>query len=210
MADPELLVTAEPMFPDAQYRYSLRPLYERQLPQLLDWRAKVRETLRTTHLLSWEEHYAWYKTLHAPGSTTKYWEVVRTVIPPTGKKSVEEWSTLLVVAFVGLSHIDWPNRRAEINLIVDPEKPRSGIGTEAVRLVLQEAFQYMNLLTVWGECYTENRTAAAFWEEIAEQYQGQTVSLAHTHLRSGTLLHSLYFTIARPTGKDSRDEHAHA
>ena len=45
--------------------YTLRPLEEKDLPIILEWRnsEKVHSKMLTDHKITWEEHYSWYQRM---------------------------------------------------------------------------------------------------------------------------------------------------
>ena len=98
-----------------------------------------------------------------------------------------------LVAFGGLTDIQWENRMAEISLIVDPDLVKSGIGSDAVDMLLEEAFNKMNLKTVFGECYKSN-SAVDFWFRLTEKYEGYTTILPNRKYWNGEFYDSLYFS----------------
>ena len=98
-----------------------------------------------------------------------------------------------LVAFGGLTYIQWENRLAEISLIVDPDLQKSGFGSDAVDMLLEEAFNKMNLKTVFGECYKSN-SAVDFWFRLAEKYEGYTTLLKNRKYWNGEFYDSLYFS----------------
>lgn len=113
------------------------------------WRQadEVRPGLRTTHLRTQFEQRRFYElTVSNPSSGHRYWSVY----------AGEE-----LVAFTGLTNLDWEAGHAEISLLVGPNA-LSGTGGTVVGLVLREAFERMRLLHVFGECYAHN-PAWGFW-----------------------------------------------
>ena len=101
-----------------------------------------------------------------------------------------------LVAFGGLTYIQWENRIAEISLIVDPDLVRQGIGSDCVDMLLDEAFNKLNLKTVFGECYKCN-SAADFWFRLTEKYDGYKTVLPNRKYLDGDYFDSLYFSIDR-------------
>jgi RimJ/RimL family protein N-acetyltransferase len=99
-----------------------------------------------------------------------------------------------LVAFGGLTDIQWENRMAEISLIVDPDCQRSGFGSEAVDMILDEAFNKLNLNTVFGECYKCN-PAVDFWFRLVQKYEGHTSILPNRKFWNGEYHDSLHFSI---------------
>ena len=99
-----------------------------------------------------------------------------------------------VVAFGGLTYIQWENRIAEISLIVDPDLVKQGIGSDAVDMLLDEAFNKLNLKTVFGECYKCN-SAHEFWFRLTEKYEGYNTILKNRKFWNGLYYDSIYFSI---------------
>ena len=103
-----------------------------------------------------------------------------------------------LVAFGGLTHIQWENRIAEISLIVDPDQQKSGFGSDAADMLLDEAFNKLNLKTVFGECYKSN-PAVDFWFRLTEKYEGYKTILPNRKYWNGEYYDSLWFSIDAET-----------
>jgi hypothetical protein len=142
------------------------------------WRNESLETLRTPFPLTVEQQKAFYQSLQERNSPHRYWQL----------------SEDYIVGVVGLTNIDYINGHAEISLIISPNKRGRGIGKEAVRLVLDQAFNYMRLMTVYGEVYKCNR-GIEFWEKVISLYRGYTTMLPDRKLWKGMYYGSLYFSI---------------
>lgn len=155
--------------------------------QVLDWRhqADTRPGLRTALLLTREMQQEFYEQVVCDrASPHRYW-------------ALRDETDL--VGMVGLTHIQWENGLAEISLLVDPGFQGKGVGREAVRLVLQEAFRQMRLKTVVGECYQLNDRAVEFWRKITEAHDGTWTTLPRRKWWDGRLWDSLYFSIPQPS-----------
>jgi len=94
----------------------------------------------------------------------------------------------------GITNIHWENRIGEISLLIRKNREKEGLGSEAVRLLLFEAFGNMGLKTVFGECYMCNE-AWKFWKKIKTKYDGQETILPNRKLWKGRFYDSLYFSI---------------
>ena len=84
-------------------------------------------------------------------------------------------------------------------MIINPEMRNDGLGEKAVDLLLDQAFNYLNLQTVFGECYWPNN-ALRFWTKITDKYSGKDKMTKHVVLPSrkywnGVYYPSLYFSI---------------
>lgn len=149
--------------------------------QVRIWRNEWLESTRTPYMLTKEMQEDFYNNVICNrNSTTKYWVVF------------DDSDDLL--GATGLVPIQWENRIAEIALVVNPEKLGKGYGAKIVELVLDKAFNYLNLKTVFGECYFCNK-ALAFWKDITAKYNGTMTILPNRKFWNGKYYDSLYFSI---------------
>ena len=147
---------------------------------VVEWRNKHREGLRTPGFTTDEQQAAFYRDVICnPTSPHRYWCVL-------GRGGQFQ-------AMVGLTYISWENGSAEISLITDG---RGGVGQKAVRLVLEEAFYRMRLLTVYGEVYHAN-PAKEFWDKMVAGFHGAAVILPRRKFWDGHLHDSTYFYFKR-------------
>ena len=193
----------------------LEPLTLDQCQQVRLWRNDCLETLRTPYPLTEEQQEAFYRDVVCNrNSPHRYFAIVREVSKEdyikSGRKDVK-WADIVDFAFIGMggiTNIDWINRIGEISLIIDPERRSKfrgegrgedkGKGTEAVVLLLDQAFNYLNLQTVYGECYRCN-PAWEFWQKVTEKYCGSAktgyLDLPNRKYWQGEYYDSLYFSI---------------
>lgn len=145
------------------------------------WRNDARETLRTTGLCTIDIQEKFIENLDP--KVHRYFSFV-------------DGGDL--IAFGGLADIQWENRIAEVSLIVDPDMQRSGFGSDAVDMLLDEAFNKLNLKTVFGECYKSN-SAVDFWFRLTEKYEGYKTILPNRKYWNGEYYDALYFSIDAET-----------
>lgn len=150
-----------------------------------EWRNDYRQSLRTTIMLTYEQQEEFFKKLQDRNSEDRYWEV------HDDNTSLGMWP---MIAMAGLTDIDWTNRLAEISLFVSPTERRKGLGKECVRLILEEAFDHMNLHQVLGECFRCN-PCCGFWEKEVKAYGGSGTELPHRKWWNGKYWDSYYFSI---------------
>jgi len=100
-----------------------------------------------------------------------------------------------LIGMGGLTNISWENGSTEISLIIAPSDRSRGYGTEAVKLLLAEAFGRLRLATVYGECYLTNPQAAFFWKRLTEALHGTHTVLPRRKWWDGKLWDALYFSI---------------
>lgn len=159
-------------------KLSLEPLTEYGAELARQWRNAALETLRTPFPLTAEQQKAFYQSLQDRNSPHRYWQMGGDYI----------------IGVVGLTNIDYINGHAEISLIISPNERGKGIGKEAVRLVLDQAFNHMRLMTVYGEVYKCN-PGVAFWEKVISHYNAYTTTLPDRKYWNGVHHGSIYFSI---------------
>jgi RimJ/RimL family protein N-acetyltransferase len=155
----------------------LDSLLVRDCGEIAAWRNEARETLRTPGFTSITKQYDWQQQLDK--TNHKYF-------------AFRHESNLLAVG--GLTDVEWENGLAEISLIVNPENRADGVGSDCVDMLLDEAFNKMNLQTVTGECY-ECNPGIKFWYRVIEKYNGYKTILRNRKFWNGKYYDSLYFSI---------------
>ncbi|MDD5220903.1 MAG: GNAT family N-acetyltransferase, partial [Candidatus Bipolaricaulis sp.] len=151
----------------------LKELSLQDCEQARIWRNECLESLRTPFPLTKEMQEQFYKDVVCNrGSHARYWGIWETEkatlkIPleggylgtPVDSSTLlpESYDAHIFIGMVGLENIEWENRRAEISIIINPEYKGKGYGTEAVGLLLEQGFMYLNLENIWGECYKSNK-----------------------------------------------------
>jgi len=146
------------------------------------WRNKTPNVWRTPYLLTDEMQADFYHDIVCNRNDNSRWW------------SVYTQDTLM--AFAGLTDIEWENGLAQISLVVMPEVGTSGYGKQVVEMVLDEAFGNMGLKTVYGECYMCN-PAVEFWKKITEEHGGYHTAIPRRKLWRGKLYGALHFSIWR-------------
>jgi GNAT superfamily N-acetyltransferase len=163
---------------------NLRPLSLDDMEPIRIWRHGARETLRTPYMLTREQQEAWYRDVICDRrGATRYWGLWDV----DGK----------LVGYGGIENIEWENRRGEISLLISPDARGLGYGREAVRLFLSQAFDYLNLETVWGEVYTCGHVE--FWRRMVETLGGESVLVPRKKFWNGVYYGAVVFTFARPS-----------
>ena len=170
----------------------LETLTQEQVLLVAKWRNNEMEVCRTPFMLTEEIQEDFYKDIVSNReSNHRYWAVVRTIedeikgiVPESG-----------FIGMGGITYIQWENRIGEITLIIDPKGRGSGEGEKAVDLLLDQAFNYLNLQTVFGEVYYCNETGYNFWWKIADKYKSPCADLYHRKYWKGQYYNSMYFSI---------------
>ena len=140
----------------------LEPLTLEQCQIVRTWRNNEMEVWRTPFMLT-ESMQAefYYERVSNRHSDHRYWAIISTSVAPD--------FTEKFIGMGGITYIQWENRIGEITLIIDPEKRKDGLGEKAVILLLNQAFNHLNLQTVIGECYFCN-SAWEFWQKLTNKY----------------------------------------
>ncbi len=159
------------------------------------WRNNHMETLRTPIMLNSIMQNDFYENVICNRkSEHRYWALKETRKELKEKSSLT-WDEEVLVGVGGLTNISWENRNAEISLIIDDKYHRQGLGEKAVELLLDQAFNYMNLENVYGEVYTCNETGLLFWREIVKEYSAYMVYLDARKYWQGEYWKSMWFNI---------------
>lgn len=172
------------------------------------WRNAIHDLgmLRTTRRLTEQEQMTFFdEVVTNPRSPHRYFAVrlkcdYPTNVPVLGKLPATVCFTQFV-GMVGLTNIDADNGAAEISLIVSPNHRRQGIGARAVDLVLEEAFDRMRLLTVYGEVYHCNEPGVTFWAQVIEKHKAIGSILPRRKFWNGRLYSATYFAIPAPEAR---------
>lgn len=164
----------------------LQPITRQGCQIVRNWRNEFRVSLRTTIMLTREQQDAFYDRLQDRNCEDRYWEVWD--VWDQGRPLPQ------MMAMAGLTDIDWVNRLAEISLFVSPNQRQKGVGTEALRLTLEEAFDHMNLHQVLGECFYCN-PCCGFWKREVRRYYGDERELPDRKWWDGEWWSSYYFSI---------------
>ena len=147
------------------------------------WRNQTLQAWRTPYLLTEEMQADFYRDVVCDRNANSRWWGVH-----------DKHNAL--IGFTGLTDIEQENGLAQISLIIRPDCRGQGMGGEAVRLVLGEAFGNMGLKTVYGECYMCN-PAVGFCKKITDEHRGYYTAIPRRKLWRGKLYGALHFSIWR-------------
>ncbi len=176
----------------------LRALSKTDMEQIRLWRNSALETLRTPYELTAEMQEDYYRTVICDRrSTTRYWGV--RIIRPASELGYDENADTLI-GYGGIENIEWENSTGEISLLVGPYYRKKGYGREAAKMILDRAFNQLNLHTVHGECYI--CAPWEFWQKLVGVWPGRTGAaiLSCRKYWNGKYYDSYYFTFWRPDG----------
>lgn len=160
------------------------------------WRnAGLQHTLRTPYLLTAEQQMEWYKNeICNRESHTRYW-AIRIDMEVKGYEAQPPTIPVLL-GYGGIERIEWENSRGEISLLIRPDQQRQGHGSWAAGEFLRRAFEYLNLNSVYGECYTCS-PAIPFWEKMVDGWNGTKTVHPDAKYHDGLYYPSMFFTFER-------------
>lgn len=157
----------------------IRPINRKDLPFIVKERSMVMETLRTPFMLNNDQQIEYYeRVLCDRNSDTRYW-----IFQENNK----------AVGYGGIENIQWENSIAEISLLIFNQYQKKGYGKRAVDTILDQAFNYIGLENVFGECYYCGNVG--FWDKIIEKKNGYKTILPNRKYYNGQYYSSLYFNI---------------
>ena len=162
----------------------LEAITQSQCEQVRLWRNAEMECWRTPFMLTEDMQYDFYKRCSDRNSPHRYFAIM-----------IEHGNGYKFIGMGGTTYIQWENRIGEITLIIDPQVRKDGLGEQAVDLLLDQAFNYLNLNTVFGECYICNELAMTFWDTISRKYGYAPILLPNRKFWKGNYHPSLYFSI---------------
>ena len=137
--------------------FRLRPVADEDLPLILEWRNRpdIREKMYTTHLISQEEHEAYFERVKTDPSKA-YFICEDEAGEPLG-----------VVNFVD---IDARNRSAFWGFYAGVT--RRGVGSQMEYLALEHAFESLGLHKLNGEVLASNRPVVEFHQKFGFKIEG--------------------------------------
>lgn len=182
---------------------TLKPINKDNLQLILDERHRVSETLRTNKMLTIDEQLAWYeKEIANRDSRTRYWEFWIDI------ESGDHYGTIpltrqVLIGYGGIENISWENSTGEVSLLIFSAYRGKGYGKQCVKVILDQAFNALNLHSVFGECYKCGNWQ--FWEKVLHlsdmlydlNAMVETVDLPNRKYWNGKHYGSYYFNVER-------------
>ena len=159
---------------------TLEPLTFNTLIWIADERNKDLAPFRTSRYLTEADQENYFKRL-ATDNTIRMWAI-----------TVDDQN----IGYGGFENIDWQNRTAEISLFIAEEYRGQGNGSQSVDMLLDQAFDYMGLQTVWGEVYDTTKSSR-FWQTIVGDYNGESHRFSDRKFWNGAWHSSTMFNITR-------------
>ena len=155
------------------------------------WRNEDISWLRTPFKLTKEQQEKWYyDKICDRKSDVRFWGIEeQEIIHNEIDSVVKPWE---LIGYGGIENIQWENSIGEISLLISPKHRNKGKGKTAAIKIIREAFDNINLHTVFAECYETNKSIK-FWDDI---FRGcyQTV-LPCKKYSNGIYYNSIYYSM---------------
>ena len=165
---------------------TLEALRREDMPQLLTWRNASPEAWRDPRPTTITQQYEWFDGPVSHNPNGRYWG------------AYEEG---FFVGQAEVTSIIWDSRIGEIGIIADPDFRGHGLGKQILAATLQQAFNTLNLKTVWGECY-ECNDACNFWLKYIKEWSAYSTILKNRKYWNGKFYDSIYFSWDRDATQD--------
>jgi len=141
-------------------KVTFRAIERDDLSRLRDWRnsPEIRARTREFRLLSMMDQERWFEGLHNDRHTIMF-----AVLNGEGS----------LIGVVGLTYIDWKNRRAEVSIYVGEEGAQGkGYGYDALRTLLAYGFHTVNLHKLYAEIFAFNEPSIRLFEKAGFKRDG--------------------------------------
>ena len=163
-------------------RIRLRAIERSDIPTFVRWfnDAEVRHYLEMLMPMSQAQEERWFEAYLDRGDSHIF--------------GIETLDGLLI-GNVGLSEIDWQNRRAALGIVIGERKYwDNGYGTEAIMTLLRFVFENMNLHRVTLRVFEYNQRAVRCYEKCGFKLEGR---LRQAHFHAGEYHDELVMGILR-------------
>jgi len=158
----------------------LKALSINYLEQVRLWRNEQQLALRTPFLLTAEQQEGFYwDVICNRQANARYWGI---------HDDINNF-----IGMCGLEDIQWENRLAEISLLLDQLRTLNKYGADALSLLLEQGFMYLNLENITAEIYKCN-PGFQFWMGQAAKHMAKLAILPNRKYYAGQYYDSLYIT----------------
>ena len=156
---------------------SLRPVEREDLPLLAEWRndPEIRQRTREFRPLNMADQERWWPTVSQP-ATRNLMFVVEAVWDEYAPQPDSQWAkqpAQHTIGVVGLCHIDWRDRTAEISFYVGEEGARGkGYAKRALVLLHDYGFNELGLERIWAEAFKFNEPSIKLLTKLGYVIEG--------------------------------------
>jgi RimJ/RimL family protein N-acetyltransferase len=144
----------------------LRAVERADLPQLLEWRnaPQLRRYFRERYELGMGDQLAWFERVSAPGVRARDAVMFAIVRLPEGE----------LVGACGLCYLDWISATAELSIYIGAGLAyvEDALAPDACGILIDYAFDELNLRRLWVEVFAFDRAKAALLESLGFALEG--------------------------------------
>lgn len=180
----------------------LKTLSLSDVEQVRLWRNEQNYLLRTPFLLTAGQQAQFYSDVVCNRqANARFWGIWCEISEKTNLYTDEslkpymiiesDVKNLKLIGMCGLENVQWENRLAEISLLLNPELSMEEYGSEALGLVLEQAFHFLNLENVFTEVYNCS-SYIPFWLGMMKKYAADHVILPDRKFYNGDYHDSHY------------------
>lgn len=139
--------------------WRLRLVEEGDLSTLFAWRnmERIRKAMYTSHAISWEEHYAWFKRSKEEHYANRHYIFLHNTTP------------LGVINFTDITKV---HKRLTWGFYIGEEGAPKGAGVIMGILALDKAFNELEMHKVCGEVLMGNKRSAVYHEKMGFVHEG--------------------------------------
>ncbi|WP_322506809.1 GNAT family protein [Anaerolinea sp.] len=167
-------------------RLRLRPIQRSDLPFFVEWLndPEVRQFITATIPLSLEEEEQWYEQMLKQPKPERPFAI-----------EVREEGEWQLIGNITLFDLSWVNRSAEVGILIgDKRFWNRGYGREAMRLMVQHAFETLNLNRVYLRVDVENIRGIKSYEQAGFVKEG---ILRQANYRNGKYSDMMVMSVLR-------------
>lgn len=167
-------------------RLRLRPIQRSDLPFFVEWLndPEVRQFITVTIPLSLEEEEQWYEQMLKQPKPERPFAI-----------EVREEGEWRLIGNITLFDLSWVNRSAEVGILIgDKRFWNRGYGREAMRLMVQHAFETLNLNRVYLRVDVENIRGIKSYEQAGFVKEG---ILRQANYRNGKYSDMMVMSVLR-------------
>ena len=177
----------------------LKVLTLENLETARQWRNGLMAAWRTPFMLTKEMQEDFYRNVICNRqSNLRYWGFHVEDASCIGFPLPMNMGLNTFIGFGGIENIHLENRTGEISILIGPEYRNGGAGSEALKLMLHEAFNILNLDVVWAECYLCNESIE-WWDKMGEKYNTETYELPYRKYYNGQMYPARFYYFKRET-----------
>ncbi len=190
----------------------LKPLSLFDVEQARQWRNEQLEMLRTSFPLTKEMQEQFYhNVISNRQANARFWglweekkeaEIYNAIDNLIFKDDNKQIYLYEPIGMVGIENIQWENKLGEISLLLNPEYNNQENLEQALKLILDQGFNYLNLENIYTEVYKCNNIYD-FWIDIKRRIDVDVAILPNRKYFNGLYHDSIYINFNKERYNES-------